>query len=131
VVALEGEAMTGTSRFTTLLALANLVLISGCVTQKPTLYDWGEYEELIYQMYSEPGKAEPGTQVAKLSEDIGRMQAEGKRVPPGVHAHLGYMHYIQGNQGAAMSAFAIEKALFPESAVFVDAILKRLKGKQQ
>jgi hypothetical protein len=122
--------MSGASRFTILVVLANLLLISGCGTTKPPLYRWGEYEQLLYQMYSEPGKAEPGTQVAKLSEDIGRTQAEGKRVPPGVHAHLGYMHYMQGNHGAAMSAFATEKALFPESAVFVDGIIKRLKGKK-
>lgn len=122
--------MTGALRFTTLVMLVNLLLISGCATQKPPLYRWGEYEQLVYDMYAHPGKVEAGTQVAKLSEDIGRTQAEGKRVPPGVHAHLGYMHYLQGNQGAAMSAFATEKALFPESAVFVDAILKRLKGKK-
>lgn len=130
MVALEGAEVTGASRFTILVVLVNLLLISGCVTQKPPLYRWGEYEELVYEMYAEPGKADPGTQVAKLSEDVGRTQAEGQRVPPGVYAHLGYMHYMQGNQGAAMSAFATEKALFPESAVFVDAILKRLKGKQ-
>lgn len=122
--------MTHASRFTILAVLASLLLMSGCATQKPPLYRWGEYETLLYQMYSEPGKAEPGVQVAKLSEDIGRSQAEGKKVPPGVHAHLGYMHYMQGNQGAAMSAFATEKALYPESAVFVDGIIKRLKGKR-
>lgn len=123
--------MTGDARFMALTVLVTLLLSSGCATQKPPLYRWGAYEQLVYQMYAEPGKAEPGMQVAKLSEDIGRTQAEGKRVPPGVYAHLGYMHYLQGNQGAAMSAFAAEKALFPESAVFVDAILNRLKGKEQ
>ena len=71
--------MNGTSRFTILAVLANLLLISGCVTQKPHLYRWGEYEQLVYEMYAEPGKAEPGTQVAKLSEDVGRTQAEGLR----------------------------------------------------
>lgn len=123
--------MTGASKIAILMVLVNLPLISGCVTQKPPLYRWGEYEQLVYEMYAEPGKAEPDTQVAKLSEDVGRTQAEGHRVPPGVYAHLGYMYYVQGNQGAAMSAFATEKALFPESTVFVDAILQRLKGKQQ
>lgn len=131
MVTLEGAEMSGASRLSILLTLVSIVFISGCVASKPPLYRWGEYEDLLYEMYAEPGKADPGTQVARLSEDIGRTQAEGKRVPPGVYAHLGYMHYMQGNQGAAMSAFANEKALYPESTDFVDGILKRLKGKKQ
>ncbi len=102
-------------------------MISGCATQKPLIYRWGVYEQLIYEMYVSPGKAEPSTQVVKLSEDVERTLAEGKRVPPGVHAHLGYMYYIQGNKSAAINEFATEQALFPESAVFIEGILKRLQ----
>ena len=106
-------------------AMATLLLV-GC-TQKQSIYRWGVYESLVYDMYAKPGKADPGTQVAKLSEDIARTQAEGKRVPPGVHAHLGYMYYLQGNTDAAQQEFATERELFPESATFVDGILKRLR----
>ncbi len=120
--------MTGASRVSILLAIIAVLLISGCATQKPLIYRWGEYEQLVYEMYAKPGKAEPGTQVAKLSEDVERTLAEGKRVPPGVHAHLGYMYHIQGDKGAAMNEFATEQELFPESAVFIDGILKRLRG---
>ncbi|MGF1613831.1 MAG: DUF4810 domain-containing protein [Gammaproteobacteria bacterium] len=100
-------------------------LACGCA-QQPLIYRWGVYEELVYEMYAKPGKADPGTQVARLSEDIARTQAEGKRVPPGVHAHLGYMYYLQGNSDAAYQEFATERELFPESATFVDGILRRL-----
>jgi len=110
------------------MALLAVLVISGCATQKPLIYRWGEYEQLVYEMYAAPGKAEPGAQVTKLSEDVERTLAEGKRVPPGVHAHLGYMYYIQGNEGAAINEFATEQKLFPESAVFIDGILKRLQG---
>ena len=85
-----------------MLAAAALaaVLAAGCA-QQPYIYRWGVYEELVYEMYAKPGKADPGTQVAKLSEDIARTEAQGGRVPPGVHAHLGYMYYLQGNRDAA------------------------------
>jgi len=123
--------MNGLTRVLILTAVISVLLISGCATSKPPIYRWGEYEKLVYEMYAKPGKADPGTQVAKLSEDIARTQAEGKRVPPGVHAHLGYMYYIQGDEGAAMSEFATERELFPESAVFVDGMLNRLQGASQ
>lgn len=123
--------MIGVARASIPIALISLLLVSGCATRKPLIYRWGNYEQLVYEMYTSPGKAEPGVQVAKLSADIERTMAEGKRVPPGVHAHLGYMYYMQGNKSAALNEFATEKALFPESAVFIDGILKRLKKDRQ
>ena len=87
----------------------------------------GVYEPLVYEMYAKPGKADPGTQVAKLSEDILRTQAEGKRVPPGVHAHLGYMYFLLGNTEAAYQAFVTEREMFPESATFINGMLQRLR----
>jgi hypothetical protein len=101
-------------------------LITGCASQK-TLYYWGNYEDLVYQMYVKPGSADPATQVAKLTEDIGKAKAEGRMVPPGVHAHLGYMHFLQGDALAAAQELNTEKTLFPESAKFVDGLLDRLK----
>ena len=109
------------------LAAAAAILASGCAG-KPEIYRWGVYEDLVYEMYAEPGTADPDTQVAKLSEDITRTQSEGKRVPPGVHAHLGYMYYLTGNADAAVAEFATERELFPESAVFIDGIFLRLRG---
>ena len=102
-------------------------LASGCA-EKPQIYRWGVYEELIYAMYAEPGAADPDVQVVRLSEDIDRTHSEGKRVPPGVHAHLGYMYYLAGDADAALNEFATERALFPESEVFIDGIFARLRS---
>jgi len=114
-------------RHTILAAVVAALLSLGCAPQQPLIYRWGVYEDLVYEMYAKPGSADPGTQVAKLSEDITRTQAEGKRVPPGVHAHLGYMYYLQGNKGAAYQEFTTERELFPESATFVNGIQQRLR----
>lgn len=111
----------------TLAALLLTALVSGCAAQhKPPLYRWGDYQTLIYQQYVQPGKAEPNIQVDKLSADIQKTQAEGKRVPPGEHAQLGYMEYQIGNANQAAAQFAIERKLYPESSVFMTTILKRL-----
>jgi len=107
-------------------ALLPLVGLSACAQQK-TLYDWGSYEQLVYEMYAKPGKADPGTQIAKLTEDVARINAEGRHVAPGVHAHLGYLYYTQGQSALAQEEFLIEKQLFPESAVFIDGMLARMQ----
>ncbi len=113
------------------LSALSASLLFGCATPQPPIYSWGNYEQLVYEMYAKPGQAEPDVQVAKLSADVTRAQAEGKRVPPGVHAHLGYMYYLQGNRDAAHREFAAERELFPESAAFVDGLLTRLQENEQ
>jgi hypothetical protein len=105
--------------------VALAIAAAGCA-QNQLLYRWGSYESGLYDMYLRPGKGDPGTQIAKLTEDIERARAENKNVPPGVHAHLGYLHYTQGQVERARDEFLIERQLFPESAVFIDGVIARM-----
>jgi hypothetical protein len=107
-----------------LALLIATVLATGC--GPGPLYHWGHYEPLVYEMYAHPGKAEPAEQIDKLTEDIATAQSKGRPVPPGVHAHLGYMYLQQGNARAAEEQFEIEKQLFPESTVFMDRLLAQM-----
>ena len=102
------------------------VNLYACGSARQPLYYAGNYEELVYDMYANPGSADPATQIAQLTEDIQKARSKGLNPLPGVHLHLGYMHYLQGNADAARQEFATEKALFPESAVFVDGLLQRM-----
>lgn len=107
------------------------VLLSACDpgTKKPTLdYHWGAYEGLVYDMYANPGEATPVIQVDMLAAQIEQTRSRGEPVPPGVHAHLGYMHYISGNIDAALIEFDEERVTYPESATFIDGITRRLEG---
>ena len=106
-----------------LLAIA--ALLTGCAA--PTLYSWGQYEELIYVTYSAPGKAAPEMQIEKLEQDYQKARADNKRVPPGFHAYLGYLYVQIGKVDEARRALETEKAEFPESTVFVDRLLTNLK----
>lgn len=116
-----------TQRLVLAVALALAGAASACGGSSQNLYRWGDYESLVYDMYVRPGKADPTTQITRLSADIERTRASGARVPPGVHAHLGFLYYGQGQVDAAAAEFATEKSLFPESTVFVDGILARMK----
>lgn len=104
-------------------------LVSGCDPGpgKPTLdYHWGVYDDLIYDMYAKPGEATPAVQIEKLAAQIEQTKSRGEPVPPGVHAHLGYMQYLSGNVDAALIEFDEERAAYPESATFINGMTRRL-----
>ena len=103
------------------------MLVSGC-GGTPTMYRWGIYEGIVYRTYVEPEKADLETRIVQLSEDVQRTEDEGKRVPPGVYAHLGYLYVLQGDGEAAAEAFATERRRFPESSTFIDGLLKQLQS---
>ncbi len=106
-----------------------LLFTSGCATTK-TMYDWGNYENILYKMYKEPGSQTPEVQIEALTQNIQKGEAEGKKVPPGLYAHLGLMHSIAGNEGKAQEALNMEKSLFPDSAILIDGMLDRAKKSQ-
>ena len=106
-------------------------LLMGACESTSSLYYWGDYEQLVYDMYNRPGKAPPELQIDKLTSDIEQAQNSGKRVAPGIHAHLGMMYAAIGNMAAAEVAFNNEKALYPESATLLDGMLQRAYNAKQ
>ena len=107
--------------------LALLVLLTGCAA--PTTYLWGHYEGVVYATYAAPGAVPPERQIELLEQDYQEARSQNKPVPPGFHAHLGYLYYQIGRTEEARREFETEKARFPESAVFMDRLLANLAGK--
>ena len=106
-------------------SLLALALLSGCAS--PTLYSWGHYEAVVYATYAKPGAVPPERQIELLEQDYQKARSENKAVPPGFHAHLGYLYYQIGKLDEARRSFETEKAAFPESAVFMDRLLSNLR----
>ena len=105
-----------------------LGFLGGCVSQQSNqLYHWGSYEKLIYQSYAKPGFASPQEQISQLEADLIEAQGKGLKVAPGVNAHLASQYASVGDMSAAQAAFEREKLLYPESAYFVNGLLKRAK----
>ena len=110
-----------------LLLLAALAL-TACAG-RPSLYEWGSYEDQIYVMYNDPGKVPIENQIQDLERDYQEAKAHDRPVPPGYHAHLGYLYFQIGKVDQAYQSFVTEKALFPESAVYMDRLIARFKQK--
>ena len=104
--------------------LLSVLLTAGCATNT-SLYYWGDYEDMLYDMHINPGSVDPFTQIERLTTDIPQAESEGKPSAPGVHAHLGMAYAANGDMPQARSAFLTEKALFPESAILIDGLIKR------
>ena len=102
-------------------------LTAACATQTPPLYYWGGYEQQIYAMYSNPGKSSPEEQLAKLEADFEKARAKNLPVPPGYHAQVGFLHFQLGKADQALKSFETEVALFPESKVYMDRLIERIK----
>jgi hypothetical protein len=107
--------------------LCALLLMTGCVAPKQSLYQWGDYENQVYALYNDPGKSPVEAQIERLEADYQKARSTNKAVPPGFHAHLGYLYFQAGKDDQAVQSFLTEKALFPESAVYMDRILAKAK----
>jgi hypothetical protein len=84
---------------------------------------------MVYTSYSKPDQAPPERQAEIMNEDLQRAIAHNKSVPPGFHAHLGFVYYQLGKLDNARLEFQTEKAQFPESAVFMDRLVANLEKK--
>ena len=112
------------SRLVILMASASFAL--GCAPN-PTLYEWGEYEQTLHAAYKNPS-AIPEFQ-AELLELIQASELNGFPPPPGIYAEYGYALYLRGQFNGAIVYFAKERETWPESAVLMTTVIKRLEGR--
>ncbi|MCV2883415.1 DUF4810 domain-containing protein [Aestuariibacter sp. AA17] len=108
-----------------LCAAAAVFVVSGCKVTEPTYYH-GNFNSAVYSYF----KAEDVSieeQILQVQEIIQTAEVKSKPVAPGVHAHLGMLFFEAGNAVQGLEHFQMEKTLFPESAQYIDFLLKSLK----
>lgn len=105
--------------------VAILAALASCASERD-LYHWGAYEDSVREALQDPGGKKAPERIRLLSADIERAQAEGRRIAPGVHAHLGYLDSLVGNRESAVVELRAEGRLYPESAVFVERRIREL-----
>lgn len=109
------------------LVLLVAALLTGCNATKEPLYHHGLYSEAVYG-YFKVGKMSVSEQVTVLEEIIAEAQGKQKSVAPGVHAHLGMLYFEIGSAALGLAQFEQEKALFPESAHYIDFLIANSTG---
>jgi len=112
-----------------IISLASSSLLGGCANKE--MYYWGQYESIVRQSYIEPGSMDVQTQVEKLTTDLQEAESSGKKIAPGIYAHLGVLYAEQGKYSQSKEALLQEKILFPESRVLIDGMLNRAENKRE
>jgi len=108
------------------LVFLTVLLAAACKTTEPTYY-YGAYPQAIYS-YFKADETSLSQQILILEQVIEQAQGKGKPVAPGVHAHLGMLYFESGNAEQGVSHFEQEKALFPESAAYLDFLMNNTAG---
>lgn len=111
-------------RLGTGLCLIAAVSLSGCAAPQPTLYAWNGYQPQVYAHFKGKG---PEEQIIVLEAGAQKAAAQGAKLPPGYHAHLGLLYLNTGRTDQAIAALQQEKAQFPESTKYIDFLLNNMK----
>jgi len=107
------------------LAAALALALSGCATRPTTLYQWGGYDELLYQSYKSPERTE--SLRVGLETLLTRLELQKRQAPPGLYAELGTLYLEQGDHQKAVHYYGIERSHWPESKTLMDALIKTLE----
>ena len=109
---------------TNMIRTACLTLaLSGCVSAP--MYEWGGYDDLMYQQYKDPSmtsNVRDGLVAHLLALESGR-----QRVPPGLYAEVGTLFFQAGNTDEALKMYRRERAYWPESKVFMNAMIDTIE----
>ncbi len=107
-----------------LLGLAFLIC-SGCTK---TLYNWGSYENDLYQYYKSPQTPEDHERyMLELFNLIEEGESDGRTVPPGIYAEYGYGLYKTGKYQQAIQYFEKERSLWPDASPLMERLISNVR----
>lgn len=106
-----------------LLMAMCILFLSACASQTtPPLYYWGDYSNNVYQGMQNKMSAQE--QIDAIEQYLEQSRAKNLSVAPGVYAQLGLLYIQTDRLPEAERSFAEEKQRFPESAHFMDFLLR-------
>ena len=109
-----------------LVIILGLPLMVSCVPQK-TLYNWGKYQEAGYQYIKKNTDQDLEKLLQAYQYVIDNQKTGRMTVPPGIYADYGFFLVKQGKVEEGLKLMKMEVALYPESAVFMNRIIKRIE----
>lgn len=119
--------MNTTQRMVYATGAALACLLAGCATPSVPLYSWETFSRLQYETLLREGGS-PLTQIDAMNAHAAKAKSMNAALPPGFRAHLGMLHLSVGNADAARDHWLAEKAVFPESATYIDSLLQKLSN---
>ena len=119
-------------KITLLGLIMTLGMLQGCATVTEAGYYWGAYSDTLYKYTKDPNEATLANHVEELEKIIKVSREKSLRVPPGVHAELGYIMSRLGDDVRASVQYENEMALYPESRIFLERLqIETNKGSEK
>jgi len=106
-------------------AIAMGSVLVGCAEAPKRLYYWEGFQGQLYAHFNADSSS-PEDQLRILDAQAQKARASGAALPPGFRAHLAMIYLRLGRDGEAKQELEAEKANFPESAPYMDFLLKRM-----
>ena len=103
-----------------------LVALVGCAAKgSGPMYMWESFPRQQYDTLLREGYS-PDEQIRLLEAHAEKARAANAALPPGFRAHQGMLQLGAGNPDRARELWNSEKLAFPESAPYMDRLLKKL-----
>jgi len=102
---------------------ASAGLLGACVQQPKPMYSWQAYQPSVYAYLKDDG-ADYAVQAQALEKNVETARAASTELPPGFRAHLGMLYLKIGDGDKALEQLQGEKVAFPESAPFMDFLMR-------
>ena len=87
-----------------------------------TGYYWENYSGTLYSYKQNPTPENRARHINELKKIIKKAETKSVRVPPGVHAELGYMLAVDGDKPGGGAELRKEASIYPESKTFIERI---------
>lgn len=108
------------------LFLAIALALGGCAQ---THYQWGGYDESLYQAYKDPAKM--GALKTSLDKHVLALESSKQKVAPGLYAELGTLYLQSGDKRKAVMLYAKERDAWPESRQLMDTMIKNVERRSE
>ncbi|WP_119394423.1 DUF4810 domain-containing protein [Salinibius halmophilus] len=105
-----------------LLALS-LVALSGCASKG--LYDWGGYEDSLFDYYHQPETKLD--LIEDLVEHVEYLMEYDEKPAPGLLAEVGTFYLLEGDRQRAVYYYRLEAQEWPDSQPMMAKLIKNLE----
>lgn len=108
-----------------LLLTVIMMAVSGCSRQ---LYDWGGYNDHLYDYYHDPSTADAF--LIRLEKHLEKIESAQGTPAPGLYAEVGTLYLQKGDEAQAVAFYQKEHDAWPESRYFMSMLIKNLSERR-
>jgi hypothetical protein len=113
-----------------IIVAAGALLMASCTVENQ-LYSWYQYDEASYNYLKNNDEKSRQELIENYQKIIKKQYGTRSVPPPGVYADYGFLLLQANNTDAGKSFLEKEIALYPESKIFIERILKILEDEKK